>query len=277
MPVAPSKIRLACIFDWSPSSMLISKGPASVNDGDFSARTVGELVRERLSRARVFERFGIDYFCGGRESLAESCAARGLNLELVVSELSDLDSDGPESFSDNWSRQTLGQLVKHISSSHNLYLKRELPRLIAVIDDVKKSYAKSHPEVTEIREIFRNLTIELGIHVLNDEKLLFPLCARLSPGGNPIHESTRTEFRSLAGVIQSGSDSASQAFKRMRELTNNFAFRTDVGSSFKFMLQALRGLESDLHLHFHEENNILIPILLAEEFRPAGGEPNLVG
>ena len=30
-------------------------------------KTVGELVAERPSRARVFERFGIDYCCGGKK------------------------------------------------------------------------------------------------------------------------------------------------------------------------------------------------------------------
>ena len=31
---------------------------------------VGRLVAERPSRARVFEKFGIDYCCGGRKPLA---------------------------------------------------------------------------------------------------------------------------------------------------------------------------------------------------------------
>ena len=55
--------------------------------------TVGELVVERPSRARVFEQFGIDYCCGGKVPLAEACAAGGADVDAVVEALS-VSEDG---------------------------------------------------------------------------------------------------------------------------------------------------------------------------------------
>jgi regulator of cell morphogenesis and NO signaling len=36
--------------------------------------TIGQLVGQRPSRARAFERLGIDYCCGGKLTLAEAAA-----------------------------------------------------------------------------------------------------------------------------------------------------------------------------------------------------------
>ncbi|MCH7995379.1 MAG: DUF542 domain-containing protein, partial [Planctomycetes bacterium] len=52
-----------------------------------SELTVGEMVVEEPSRARVFERFGIDYCCGGKIPLAEACATRGADLDAVLNAL----------------------------------------------------------------------------------------------------------------------------------------------------------------------------------------------
>ena len=37
-------------------------------------KTVREIALEQPHSIRVFERFGIDYCCGGRKPLAEACA-----------------------------------------------------------------------------------------------------------------------------------------------------------------------------------------------------------
>jgi regulator of cell morphogenesis and NO signaling len=48
--------------------------------------SVGRLVAERPSRSRVFERLGIDYCCGGKWPLGESCERLGLDAGRVLHE-----------------------------------------------------------------------------------------------------------------------------------------------------------------------------------------------
>ena len=48
---------------------------------------VAALVLEDPSRARVFERFGIDYCCGGKTPLDAACADRGLDVDAVIAAL----------------------------------------------------------------------------------------------------------------------------------------------------------------------------------------------
>ena len=46
--------------------------------------SMAELVLERPSAARVLQRLGLDYCCGGRRSLRETCTDRGLDAETVA-------------------------------------------------------------------------------------------------------------------------------------------------------------------------------------------------
>ena len=50
-------------------------------------KTVREIALEQPTSIRVFERFGIDYCCGGRKPLAEACAAGKLDVDEVLAAL----------------------------------------------------------------------------------------------------------------------------------------------------------------------------------------------
>ena len=49
--------------------------------------TVGDIVASDFRAAGVFERYGIDFCCGGRQSLGEACRAADANPEAVIREL----------------------------------------------------------------------------------------------------------------------------------------------------------------------------------------------
>ena len=49
-----------------------------------SARTVRELAVEIPNATRIFEKFGIDYCCGGKKPLDEACRAANLPIHDVI-------------------------------------------------------------------------------------------------------------------------------------------------------------------------------------------------
>jgi hypothetical protein len=55
--------------------------------------TVGQLVASKPSLARVFERLGIDYCCGGKRTLAVACAAKGDTHRAMLAGFAQLESD----------------------------------------------------------------------------------------------------------------------------------------------------------------------------------------
>ena len=72
--------------------------------------TVGDLVIERPSRARVFEKLGIDYCCGGRKPLQEACRERNLDYEEVIDEL-EQEQTAPDAAERNWAAASLTDLM----------------------------------------------------------------------------------------------------------------------------------------------------------------------
>ncbi len=47
-------------------------------------RTVREMVIANPAAARVFEKFGIDYCCGGEKSVAEARSSAKVNMQEVA-------------------------------------------------------------------------------------------------------------------------------------------------------------------------------------------------
>ena len=88
--------------------------------------TVGELVAADFRAAEVLSRFGIDFCCGGKRTLADACVARQLDPARVATEVSaaceGADRSAPR-FTD-WEPQAL---VAFIVGRHHAYVRRALP------------------------------------------------------------------------------------------------------------------------------------------------------
>ena len=106
--------------------------------------TVGELVTQRPSRSRVFEKLGIDYCCGGKQPLAAICADRGLDAQTILTTLLAAEADAPCD-EHNWADASLTELADHIEQTHHEYLKRELPRLGAMVRKVAAVHGSRYP------------------------------------------------------------------------------------------------------------------------------------
>lgn len=60
-------------------------------------------------------------------------------------------------------------------------------------------------------------------------------------------------------------DDAGAALGELHRLTDGYRVPADACPSYTMMLQGLAALEADVHLHIHEENNVLFPAALAQD------------
>ena len=227
---------------------------------------VGAVVAERLGRARVFDRLGIDYCCRGATPLAEACAERSLDVDRVVAEIAESDMRGAKEDLDHvdYSAMSAGNLADHIVASHHVYLRREMPRLAELIDKVVAAHSAKHPELFDLRRTFAELHQELESHLMKEERVLFPLVKQLEAALEPFSIHCGTVENPIR-VMEHEHDSAGSALRRFRELTSNYQAPADGCASFTALYDGLSCLESDLHLHIHKENNILFPKAAALE------------
>jgi regulator of cell morphogenesis and NO signaling len=224
----------------------------------WSAETpVGRIVAERPSTARILERAGIDYCCGGGTPLGEAVRARGgaVRLEVLLAELA-LVRESPAPADERvWTDAPLADLVRHIEATHHEYLREELPRLTAIVGKVKRVHGDNHPELAEVSTLWATIASELPPHLELEERRLFPAIEALERGG----PAPDADVLPALALMMSQHENAGTALHRLRELTNGYAVPADACASYRQMLSGLAALETDLHTHVHLENNVLAP------------------
>lgn len=230
--------------------------------------TVGEMVVQRPGRARVFEKLGIDYCCGGKKPLELACRDKGLDTAAVLRQLAEAEQER-SAVEQDWAARSLTDLTRHIEQTHHAYLKQELPWLDQISQKVALVHGKKHPEMLRVREIFVNFKAELDSHMMKEEQILFPLCRGFeSQQALPNHcGSVRNPIR----VMIAEHDDAGAALEQFRGLTHDYTPPAEACNTYRALLEGLRQLELDMHQHVHKENNILFPRAIQAEAALQGG------
>lgn len=234
---------------------------------DFNA-TVGELVVEKPARARVFEKYGIDFCCGGKQRLADACTARGIDPRRIVAELT-APGEWTATAQPDWSAARLSDLADHIINTHHSYLRAEMPRIAALLEKVVNAHGQRHPELAECRAVYAGLRQELTSHMLKEEQVLFPMIRALEVATEPVAFHCGSVENPIR-VMEHEHDDAGKALAQLRALTDGYTPPADACNTYRVVLDALETLERDMHLHVHKENNILFPRAARLEARLAG-------
>lgn len=224
---------------------------------------VGDIVSARPLAARFFERIGIDYCCGGKQSLAEACAAKSLDPATIAIALdAALEAFGTAPVVDA-AAMTLTTLADHIEQTHHRYLKAELPLLVEQAERVAAKHGAGEPSLPAIAAIVRELADEMFHHMEKEERILFPIVRQLeATGTGAAHCGT---IANPIRQMEMEHDAAGGAVGQLRELTGGFVAPADACNTHRALLANLARLEVDLHEHVHKENNILFPRAIALE------------
>lgn len=223
--------------------------------------TIGELVAARPLLARIFQKLGIDYCCGGKQTLATACTHKGLDPATTVALLESavaLLTAGPAEV--DAAAMGLGQLADHIEATHHAYLKAELPRLREMADRVATKHGWRDARLPKMAAAVNTLTLEMLSHMQKEEKVLFPLVRQVEAGA-------RGDLSAPIGCMEAEHQAAGELTAQLRELTDGFTPNAEACNTHRALLAGLAEFESDLHRHVHKENNVLFPRALAQ----AGG------
>jgi regulator of cell morphogenesis and NO signaling len=226
-----------------------------------TTQTVREIALEQPTSIRVFEKFGIDYCCGGRKPLAEACAASNLEVDAVIAAL-EAAAQGPAAIGQDWKQAPLETLIAHIVAIHHAYVTAELPRLAMLAEKVVRRHGDTQVELPLIQIKLKQLDEELTQHLAKEEVVLFPYVTKLEraikDGGAKPHGCFGTVANPIA-MMTSEHDAAGGLMADIRQLSNNFTTPLGACPTYHAFYDGLREFEQDLHQHIHLENNILFP------------------
>ena len=206
-------------------------------------RALGDIARELPGAAAVFRRYGLDYCCGGSQSLREAADAAGIDagaVEQDLAALAPMSAQAPE--------EPL-PLIDHILVRYHETHRRELPELIALARRVEERHA-GHAQVPRgLAALLEHMAEALEEHMQKEERILFPM---MRAGGAPM----------IMGPIQVMEHEHVEHGEKLRlleSLTRNHTPPADACTSWHALYAGTRKLVDDVMQHIHLENNVLFP------------------
>ena len=216
---------------------------------------IGDIVTQDFRAAEVFKKAGIDFCCGGSQSLEDACRDKKLDVAEIESELSKLENSEPGS-SYKFNEWKLDFLCDYIVNTHHQTVMKLLPQLTFYTQKIAEVHGDNHPELSEIANLFAQVDTELRQHLCNEEEVLFPAIREVLKTNSAESKATIiSEITRMTGEHEF----AGGAMDKINELSHRYAVPEDGCNTYRVAYKLLEQFEDDLHIHVHLENNILYP------------------
>jgi regulator of cell morphogenesis and NO signaling len=223
--------------------------------------TVRDIALHQPTAIRVFEHLGIDYCCGGTQTLASACAAVRLDPHAVLLAL-EFAAGRPSLPQPDWSRASLELLCAHIIVKHHAFTRRELPRLVELAANVLARHGASHPELAAIHATLAQLELDTNCHLAKEESVLFPYIVSLERSARSLYEDPVSCYGFLpepVAVLAHDHEETAASLSHIRQLSHNYTPPLGVCLTYRIFYTGLQEFENDFRQHTHLESNILFP------------------
>lgn len=216
---------------------------------------IGEIVTNDFRAAEIFKNAGIDFCCGGNQSLEQACNDKNIDISALESKLNDLRNSNPDS-SHDFNQWKVDFLCDYIVITHHKTVLRLLPQLTTYTQKIAEVHGSHHPELYEIAALFYQINAELLQHLKNEEEVLFPAIKDLLQTNSPMSKAT---IVSEIKRMSMEHEFAGGAMDKINVLSKNYLVPSDGCNTYLVTYKLLEEFEDDLHVHVHLENNILYP------------------
>lgn len=226
---------------------------------NISNKTIGEIVANDYRTVKVFEKYGIDFCCGGKVALAAACKAKGLDLARITGELDAVKSK-PVERSQNYASWELPFLTDYIINVHHAYFKENTGQIVTYAHKIVAVHGAHHPELLEIATLFDKVAVDMTAHLRKEEEVFFPAIKRADANrkaGVAVESKDIQTIRTSLKKFRHEHEEIGDAIHTIRHLAKDYAIPDDVCNTFVITYRKLKEFEDDLHKHVHLENNIL--------------------
>ncbi|AHM62711.1 hemerythrin HHE cation binding domain-containing protein [Flammeovirgaceae bacterium 311] len=261
---------LGNVFSWEYTEqgpewwkVVLTKRGAEEND-----ETLGEIAAKDIRKAQIFRKYGLDFCCGGKKTVKEACAEKGLDVTKIEQELKQTDRNVVAARPLPYNEWDPAFLADYIVNTHHTYVRQMLPDISAYALKVARVHGGHHPELIQINGLVESIKQELEGHLPKEENILFPYIKKLVQAKNSNQPLEKPHFGTVENpvkMMEMEHENAGHALEKIRELSNNYSLPEDACGSYRLLFKMLEEFESDLHIHIHLENNILFPKALEIE------------
>lgn len=193
----------------------------------------------------IFRRYGIDFCCGGSQSLGDAAAARDLDPDGLLRELMDQAAAGGEVPAALPDTALVALLLERFHAGH----RRELEELLYLSQKVESVHGQ-HPDCPKgLNALLRQVSDELEEHMQKEEQVLFPL---MLSGGSPF-------IAAPIACMAEEHETFGRQLQQMRALTRDFTPPARACATWRALYSTLQHFTEEAEEHVHLENNVLFP------------------
>jgi len=220
---------------------------ASIN----AAPSVGQLVAQRPQRARILEKWKLDYCCGGgNATLSQACRKLGVNPEIVEAELAAHDA-APlpgTSLACAAPQCSVSEAIDHLVSVHHAYLRQELPRMTRLADRIVDRHGELHPLFWELRELVDEFATAMETHLQHQSEVVLPVLKQVTktPRFHAVLSDSMMSLRVLHNRYR-------EMLGRLNHWTHGYTAPPGTCTTYRVLMESLADLDGEVQRYLREE------------------------
>mgnify|MGYP002656343314 FL=1 len=212
---------------------------------------VADVVTDFPKSADIFRNAGIDFCCGGQESIASAVNHKpNIDLNSLLNKLNHIDNtEGNSTINPKF--LNVESLIQYIQSAYHETLKEEFKNLTPYVTKLAKVHSPSHPYLLKLQDLYREFRDSMLDHIRKEDEEDFPKLIQYSQG-----QDVQNIKIILEDLINDHEDTG-QLLKVMNQLTSDYQAPEEACETWKLVYQRLQNIEHQTHQHVHLENHVL--------------------
>ena len=212
---------------------------------------VADVVTDFPKSADIFRNAGIDFCCGGQESIASAVNHKpNIDLNSLLNKLNHIDNTESNS-TINPKFLNVESLIQYIQSAYHETLKEEFKNLTPYVTKLAKVHGPSHPYLLKLQDLYREFRDSMLDHIRKEDEEDFPKLIQYSQG-----QDVQNIKIILEDLINDHEDTG-QLLNVMNQLTSDYQAPEEACGTWKLVYQRLQNIEHQTHQHVHLENHVL--------------------
>ena len=212
---------------------------------------VADVVTDYPKSADIFRNAGIDFCCGGQESIASAVNYKpNIDLNSLLNKLNHIDNtEGNSTINPKF--LNVESLIQYIQSAYHETLKEEFKNLTPYMTKLAKVHGPSHPYLLKLQDLYREFRDSMLDHIRKEDEEDFPKLIQYSQG-----QDVQNIKIILEDLINDHEDTG-QLLNVMNQLTSDYQAPEEACGTWKLVYQRLQNIERQTHQHVHLENHVL--------------------
>ena len=212
---------------------------------------VADVVTDYPKSADIFRNVGIDFCCGGQESIASAVNHKpNIDLNSLLNKLNHIDNtEGNSTINPKF--LNVESLIQYIQSAYHETLKEEFKNLTPYMTKFAKVHGPSHPYLLKLQDLYREFRDSMLDHIRKEDEEDFPKLIQYSQG-----QDVQNIKIILEDLINDHEDTG-QLLNVMNQLTSDYQTPEEACGPWKLVYQRFQNIERQTHQHVHLENHVL--------------------